>query len=194
MNEAAIIALINQYIIANGNNEITGPITNTVLQAMVEQINDKVGELANLSTADKTSIVNAINELVNSSSSGFDIHAGANDPNVTPPSSYGIGDWYLRNGTSLYQHNGQEWVLLRSESDSQYTYIDNQRFNYTIGYGNSGNSLEVGDIASSGSFMYQSTLFFGDLICVDNTGDTSTGIGTTETGIKWKILNAKQIN
>src|SRR5699024_6930196 len=28
--------------------------------------------------------------------------------------SYSIGDWYVRNGNSLYQYNGNTWVLLGS--------------------------------------------------------------------------------
>ena len=69
-----------------------------------------------------------------------------------------------------------------------YIWIDGQRFFYVVGNSNSGTELLVGDIASSGVFMYQGTLFFGDLMCIDNTGDTTTGIGTT-----WKPINLKQI-
>lgn len=113
MTEAQIIALINQYIITNGNNEITAAQLNPILLAMLMQPNDKVGDLEDLQTTAQTNIVAAINELVNAAS-GFAIHAGSADPNVTPPGSFGIGDWYIRNGTSLYQYNGQTWVLLGS--------------------------------------------------------------------------------
>lgn len=112
MTEAEVLAEINTYIVANGNNEITANVLRPVLVAMLEQPNDKIGELASLDTTDKTTIVNAINEIVNSSASGFDIHVGTADPNVTPPGSFGIGDWYVRNGTSLYQNNGSSWILL----------------------------------------------------------------------------------
>ncbi len=113
MTEAQIIALINQYIITNGNNEITAAQLNPILLAMLMQPNDKVGELGDLQTTDQTNIVAAINELVNAAS-GFQVHAGSADPNVTPPGTFSIGDWYIRNGTSLYQYNGQTWVLLGS--------------------------------------------------------------------------------
>lgn len=112
MTEAQVLALINLYIISNGNNEITADVMRLILVAMLGQPNDKVGELGDLDTTDKTSIVNAINELKNESGSGFIIHTGADDPNVTPPGSFAIGDWYVRSGTSLYQYNGASWVLL----------------------------------------------------------------------------------
>jgi len=112
MTEADVLALINAFIVANGNNEITADVLRPILVAMLEQPNDKVGELTDLDTVDQTSIVNAINELVNSSSTNFTIHAGSDDPNVTPPGSYAIGDWYIRDGSTLYQYNGAEWILL----------------------------------------------------------------------------------
>ena len=114
MNEAAVLALINLHIVANGSNEITADVLRPILQAMLAQPNDKIGELGDLDTTDKTTIVNAINELVSASSGGFIVHSGTPDPNVTPPGSFGIGDWYVRSGTSLYQYNGTTWVLLKS--------------------------------------------------------------------------------
>lgn len=116
MNEAAVLALINEFIVANGNNEITADVLRPILVAMLEQPNDKVGELGDLDTVDQSSIVNAINELVNAASTNFTIHVGSDDPNVTPPGSFGIGDWYIRSGTELYQYNGNEWILLSDDS------------------------------------------------------------------------------
>lgn len=116
MNEAAVLALINTWIIANGNNEITADVLRPILVAMLEQPNDKVGELGDLDTVDQSSIVNAINELVNAASTNFTIHVGSDDPNVTPPGSFGIGDWYIRSGTELYQYNGNEWILLSDDA------------------------------------------------------------------------------
>lgn len=68
-------------------------------------------------------------------------------------------------------------------------WINDQRFFYAVGDGNDGLSLQIGDLACSGVFEYQSTKFYGDLICIDNTGDTTTGIG-----VKWQPLNLKQLN
>ena len=127
MNEAQVLALINSFIVANGNNEITANVLRPILIAMLEQPNDKVGELGDLQTTDKSSIVAAINELVGASS-GFDIHTGTADPNVTPPGTFGIGDWYIRNGTSLYQYNGTTWVLVTAASGNT---IVAQSFTYT---------------------------------------------------------------
>lgn len=117
MTEAEILALINTYIVANGNNEITANILRPILVAMLEQPNDKIGDLTNLDTTDKSSIVNAINEIFGAmGSSSFTVHSGTDDPNITPPSSFSIGDWYIRSGTSLYQYNGSVWVLLKSDA------------------------------------------------------------------------------
>jgi len=304
MNEAAVLALINLHIVANGNNEITADVLRPILEAILEQPNDKVGELGDLDTTDQTSIVNAINELVSGSSGGFTVHAGTQDPNVTPPGSFGIGDWFVRNGTSLYQYNGNTWVLLQSagtistddvawlggslsnipvstndlltliltnidsalgdrytetEADNLFatfadtfaevvvnettdelefydndsnllfsvdiTYfvsqavtveiqsnsvvlkdkdgntlssaalpgaglieIDSNPFRYVVGHGNDGSSIQVGDIAAGGIFTFSGNNFFGDLICIDATGDLTTGIGT-----KWNPLNATAV-
>ncbi len=304
MNEAAVLALINLHIVANGNNEITADVLRPILEAILEQPNDKVGELGDLDTTDKTTIVNAINELVSASGGGFEIHSGSADPNVTPPGSFGIGDWYVRSGTSIYQYNGTTWVLLQSvgtistddwawlgsalsnipvstndngttiitnidsalgdrytktEADAEFANvtdlidsteidtgndllvfkdssnatlftqditvfrnqgvtvevtsnsivlkdkdgntlssaalpgeglltIDSNPFRYVIGHGNDGSSIQIGDIAAGGIFSFSGTDFFGDLICIDDTGDLTTGIGT-----KWNPLNATAV-
>lgn len=115
MTEAQVRALIQQFIVANGNNEITANVLRPILEAMLQQPNDKIGDLPNLNTTDKTNIVNAINEIVNSGNTGFAIHSGSADPNVTPPAGFGIGDWYIRNLSSIYQYNGSTWVLLTDD-------------------------------------------------------------------------------
>src|SRR5690606_24206701 len=97
------------------NNEITAAILNPILVAMVEQANDKMGELDDLDTGDKSNLVAAINEVKNGAT-GFDIHEGPNDPNVTPPGTFGIGDWYIRSGNSIYQYNGSSWILLTANT------------------------------------------------------------------------------
>lgn len=66
--------------------------------------------------------------------------------------------------------------------------IDERPFRYVVGLENDGAGLQVGDIAAGGIFEYQSKLFFGDLKCIDTTGDTSTGIGT-----KWQPINLTQL-
>ena len=115
ITEAEVIALINQYIIANGNNEITGPIANDVMVNMVVQPNQKIGELSDLETPDTTNIVAALNSLLASQNIGVVVHYGQDDPNVTPPSSYEIGDMYskenvLNNTTDLFIYTGDHIV------------------------------------------------------------------------------------
>lgn len=114
MTEDQIKAEINSQIVTNGNNEITAAILNPILIGMVDQINDKTGDLPNLATVDKSNLVNAINELANAESTRFDIYNGTDDPNVTPPATYGVGDWYIQNGDTLYQYNGVEWVTIKN--------------------------------------------------------------------------------
>lgn len=305
MSEADILALINTYIVSNGANEITADVMRPILIAMLEQPNDKVGELTDLDTTDKDSIVDAINELVSSVGGGFEIHSGTADPNVTPPGSFSIGDWYIRNGSSLYQYNGSTWVLLNSagtvitddveyigsplteipvstnddlttiienidakfgniytktEADAEfantddlidsteinsgskllvfkdssdatlftqditefvsqattieidsgnvvlkdadgtilstaalpgagYVVIDGHPFRYVVGIENDGSSIQIGDIAAGGVFEWMGGPFFGDLICIDDTGDLTTGIGT-----KWEPLTPVSID
>lgn len=117
MTKAQLIALINQYITSNHNNEITGLIQNGVLQAMVNQINDLVGDLSLLNTVDNNDIVEAINWVVSQLGNSVQIHAGVSDPNVTPPGAYAIGDFYSQedgsnNPVALWVYDGVSWVNL----------------------------------------------------------------------------------
>ncbi len=101
---AQVIAKINNDIIPNGNEEITGIILNSVLLDMVAQINDLVGELDDLNTDDATSIVNAINslkqELDNFINSQTGALTGIYDPNEEEPIGFDgrIGTIYIQNG------------------------------------------------------------------------------------------------
>lgn len=65
MNYATALSLIQAEIIANGNNEITANVLRPVLEAMIDFPNDVIGVLADLDTSDTTSIVNAINSILN---------------------------------------------------------------------------------------------------------------------------------
>lgn len=129
MTEAEVIQLIIDIIVANGNNQITANVLRPVLLAMLEQSNDKMGELSDLDTTDKTNLVNAINEALANGGVGstFTVHSGTDNPNTTPPASYSIGDWYIRNGTSIYQYNGDTWVLLSNSSVTVFS----EAFTYT---------------------------------------------------------------
>ena len=46
------------------------------------------------------------------------ILTGTTDPNITPPSSFSLGDFYEWNDGGLqgfYQYNGVEWVLITND-------------------------------------------------------------------------------
>lgn len=65
--------------------------------------------------------------------------------------------------------------------------IDNHPFRYVKGF-NGSSTIQIGDIASGGIFTDGGFEFYGDLLCIDNTGDLTTGIGT-----KWKPINQVRI-
>lgn len=116
---AALIALINTYIVTNGNNEITAAVLNPVLKAIVDFSNDTIGNLTDLTTSDTSSIVDSINSLKvdfdNLVNNGVQLFQGIPDPNVTPPLSYGYADFYMQvdisnNPVQLWQYTGEEWT------------------------------------------------------------------------------------
>ena len=110
MNEQDVIDLINQIVVENHNQEITGSELNAVLLAMVQQPNAAIAD-----------VVSDINWILTQLNSGAVIHSGEPDPNVTPPSSFAVGDLYSRldvmsNPMQLYIYTGVEWALLGSAS------------------------------------------------------------------------------
>lgn len=137
MTESQVIALINQWIIANGNNEITADVLRPILLAMVGQPNDVTGDLSDLSTGANTNLVAAINWL-NTQMSGITgnyitLHQGNDDPNVTPPSTFSQGDFYLERlldntPIQLWQYNIDGWKLVVAGAGDQ----DNQFIPYKI--------------------------------------------------------------
>ena len=64
MDFAQVLALIQAEIVANGNNEITANVLRPVLEAMLEQPNDLIGDLGDLETSDQSNLVAAINEII----------------------------------------------------------------------------------------------------------------------------------
>jgi len=121
MTEQEVLDLINAFIVANGNNEITANVLNPILEEMVKQPNLLIGVLSQLQTADQTNLVNAINEVYNMfgtiSDAGIRLYEGTNNPNTTPPGEYNIADFYiekdlLNNPVKLWQYNGIIWVSM----------------------------------------------------------------------------------
>lgn len=74
------------------------------------------------------------------------------------------------------------------ELPSLFYWVDGNRFTYVPVVGTGTDTIAVGDILTGGVFEVDGTKFFGDLLCLDISGDLATGIGTT-----WKPLNQKQI-
>lgn len=116
---AQVLTQINTYIVANGNNEITGPVLNAVLIFLIDFVNNNIGDLDTLTTDEKNSVVEAINslkqnfdDLVNN---GVQLYTGINDPNVTPPPTYNYADFYMQVDidslpVKLWQWNGFVWT------------------------------------------------------------------------------------
>lgn len=127
MNKQETIDLINSRIKANGNQEITGNILNGVLLEMLGQINDLTGDLSELTTADRTNLVAAINEIKNSQQdTGIQVFSGVVNPNYLPPVAYDVADFFnqvepLTNDTiALWQYNGIRWFLVGGENSDSY--------------------------------------------------------------------------
>ena len=111
-----VIDLIQTWIVANGNEEITADVLRPILEAMVNQPNDLIGDLDNLTTAYQTDLVGAINEI-NSliSSSGLVIFTGTDLPDVHSfPTVLTPANFYVRLSGStvlgMWIYNGNEWV------------------------------------------------------------------------------------
>lgn len=135
MTPAELLTLINTTIVANGNNEITADVLRPVLVAMVNQINDLVGDENNLPSG-STTVIEAINDI-STNASGITIHEGTADPNDTPPASFNLGDFYNQvNGSSItvgfWQYNGIEWVEIISHFQQQSRNISQVIENYTV--------------------------------------------------------------
>lgn len=137
MTEAEVLELINNFIVENGNNEITADVLRPILVAMLEQPNDFIGVLSQLQTSDQSNLVNAINEVYNMvggiTDFGVQLHSGTGDPNVTPPAEYNIADFYIQrdidnNPIDLWQYNGLGWVK-QTVSGSENVFAED--LNYT---------------------------------------------------------------
>lgn len=119
MTSAELLTLINNTVVANGANEITADVLRPVLVAMVNQINTLVGDESDLPIGSDT-VIEAIN---NTTTTGVAVLTGTADPNVTPPSSYNIGDFYSQTVSSIiiafWQYNGIKWVEVLSRAEQK---------------------------------------------------------------------------
>ena len=113
-----VLALIAQWIVTNGNREITAAVLKPVLDAMLMWARSQIGDLTLLNTSNNTDVVSAINEvntnLNNININGSQVYYGLPNPNVTPPPFYKPGDFYLQedvdnNPVALFLFDGVAW-------------------------------------------------------------------------------------
>lgn len=117
-----IITLINNSITDNGNNEISAAVLRPVLLAIINYIDQTFGNPDDLSTTAKI-FVDSINELIGDANSVFSLRTGTDDPNVTPPSEFNLGDFYSRtsggNPISYWNFDGSNWIELVGKKSAQ---------------------------------------------------------------------------
>ena len=70
MNYQQVLVLIQQYIVANSNNEITANVLRPILEAILDQPNELIGDLDGLQTDDRSNLVAAINEVLDGNGGG----------------------------------------------------------------------------------------------------------------------------
>lgn len=131
-----VIDLINEFIITNGNNEITAAVLNPVLEFMTDFANNNMGDLSLLTTDLTDDLVSAINSLKQNfddlSNNGVQLYTGVPNPNVTPPATYNYADFYMQidnidsSPVQLWQWDGYNWV-----ESSQFEVLANKRGSFT---------------------------------------------------------------
>lgn len=119
---------INEYIVANGNKEITADILRPILLEICNITFEKMGDLELLQTVYKDDLVGAINEALNAES-GVKIHYGDfPNPNNAVIPNFELGDFYAQQGDtgidSFWQYNGQKWVKIADSNGGSATYTD----------------------------------------------------------------------
>lgn len=132
MTRAEVLTLINTNIVTNGNNEITAEVLNPVLSAIVNQINDLVGNPSNLPIGE-TNVIDALNNIT---PQNIQIHTGTANPNDTPPSSFNVGDFYSQTLSSViiafWQYNGIQWVEILSRQEQKQRNVSTGTGNYNV--------------------------------------------------------------
>lgn len=107
-----VIALINAEIVANGNQEITADVLRPILLAMLQQPNDLIGDLNDLTTTANDNLVNAINEINEGGSSTQD-----NIPKIY--GTFGVsGTGAMTTEDVATYINAQTWDIEKSETDT----------------------------------------------------------------------------
>lgn len=106
---------IEDFIIANGTEDITADVLRPLLVGLGNAVKATTGDPSLLNTL-SDNLVDAVNEVraLAVNAGGSKRFTGTADPNVTPPIGYALYDYYARyNGGALisaYQYNGYNWI------------------------------------------------------------------------------------
>ena len=107
MNYSDIKTAINNGITDNGNQEITGAVLRPILNALVEWMQEFVGNPESIGNE------SVIDFIINISAGGIELHTGEDNPNDTPPADYKAGDLYQQvvggNTIAFWQFFVNEW-------------------------------------------------------------------------------------
>lgn len=175
-----VIDLINEFIITNGNNEITAAVLNPVLEFMTDFANNNMGDLSLLTTDLTDDLVSAINSLKQNfddiSNNGVQLYTGVPNPNVTPPATYNFADFYMQldsidsSPITLWQWDGYTW-----NQASQFESLSNKTQVFTVdGTGQLYYSVDYINVAISNvAKVPKGTEYLA------TGGETSFNIGTT---------------
>lgn len=181
MNEQEVKDKIESFIVTNGVNAITADVLRPILIAMLIQPNEAIGDLDTLNTVTQDNLVDAINEIYNAVNNtvndGIQLYQGDSDPNVEPPDSYDIADFYFEEGTQLWQYNGFEWIKV-NYGDSinlpfkgRFDYIDSPIFSLPTGvkaldvrFNGTGSDINWNQLGNN--VKYNGTIGIGDYLIV----------------------------
>lgn len=180
---ATVISQIDTFIVTNGNNEITANVLNPILKVITDFANNTIGNLEDLTTDENSTVVSALNSLVQDiqdiTSSGIQLHTGYDDPNDTPPSSYNYADFYMQldelddSPIKLWQWNGFEWL---DYSEVPSTNSDNVQNNSSVAGSSVTDALNNLNILSGLSEQIEFTA---------TGGETTHDIGTSALVKSW---------
>lgn len=184
MTDAQVIALINQYIVTNGNNEITAAVLNPILQAIRQRSQDVTGDPEDLTTTDTSNLVAAINSIQSEVNDfefeGVQVYSGLDNPNDTPPLTYNVADFYKQldgdgDTIELFQYNGTSWVSYEIEPEDPVTVCKWKKIIVTAGQETAGEIQDTDFIDASMDYIMSKAGGFMTEDGGDYTFDSATG-------------------
>lgn len=186
MTKQEVLDLINEFIVANGSNEITANVLRPILTAILTQPNNYIGDLEQLNTVEQSDLVSAINELAESittiANGGVKLHEGISNPNDTTPSSYSIADFYIQKDTfnnpiQLWQFNGISWIEVGNNINfNAFAYPEKKIFYAGSNSFNLPNNVQAISVRKNGEPTDVNIEDWGQL------GNVVTYLGTLEVG------------